>query len=171
MPADFQTCYEWVLPHEAGNPPNYNVTNDNKGQVCAGINSLAFPADFAAIAALPIDERPTAVAGFYRRTYWNQFIAQLNSNAVAAYAMDAEVNEGQRIGCEIVQEAVNSQRGETWLEVDGEWGPITISEVNDCDPTDLLPALKTCRDAAYQKIGGPNLLAWLARAALIPPFA
>ena len=167
--ADASICIGWVLPHEAGTPPNYAVTADNKGQVCAGVNSLAFPDDFAAIAALPITERPDAVNAFYQRTYWSQWMAALTSNAIAAYSLDAEVNEGQRIGIDILQEGIDACGGS--VVVDGRLGTLTETAANAIEPTILLPAIQTARKAAYRRIGGPNLEAWLTRADLTPPFA
>lgn len=167
--ADFQKCLSFVLPHEAGTPPSYEVTNDNKGQVIAGVNSLAWPADFAAIAALPIGQRPAAVYSFYQRTYWNQWIAQLTSNAVAAYTMDSEVNQGGFRGVDLLQAACIAL-GSTEIE-DGQWGPATVAAVNGLPAETLRPALQAAREAAYERIGGPNLKGWLARAALWPPFS
>jgi lysozyme family protein len=164
--ADFTRCLSFVLPHEAGTPPSYAVTADNKGQVCAGINSLAFPADFAAIASLPIEERPAAVQAFYQRTYWSQWMADLDSNNIAAYAFDAEVNEGQRIGIDILQEGVDACGGS--IAVDGGLGPLTVAAANAVPSAALLGAMHTARNAAYRRIGGPNLTGWLNRAADLP---
>ena len=174
--AEFSLCFNgFVLLNEAGNPPRYDIdpdpTKDDPGaQVCAGVNSASFPKDFAAIAALPISERPAAVFSFYQRTYWNQYIAQLTSNAIAAVVMDAEVNEGQRIGGRLLQEAVPAAGGPV-VDVDGLLGPNTLAAANSVPPSMLLPAFQSVREAAYRKIGGPNLAGWLARAAKIPPFA
>ena len=164
--ADFQKCLSFVLPHEAGTPPSYEVTNDNKGQVIAGVNSLAFPEDFAAIAALPIGQRPAAVQSFYERRFWNQYLAQIISNAIAAYILDADVNEGQCIGIDILQDAVDACGGS--VVVDGHIGPRTVLAANQIAVATLLLAARSAREAAYRKIGGPNLPAWLARAALLP---
>ena len=168
--ADFQTCYEWFLPHEAGTPPKYAVTADNKGQVCAGINSLAFPADFAAIAALPIEQRPIAVEAFYRRNFWSTYCDQISSNDIAAYLLDSRVNQGPGTGVEILQKAVNivPTPGAVIIATDGGLGPRTAAAVNTRDPVVLLRVFQGAREAAYRAIGGPNLPAWLARAALLP---
>ena len=164
--ADFQKCLSFVLPHEAGTPPSYEVTNDNKGQVIAGVNSLAFPEDFAAIAALPIGQRPAAVQSFYERRFWSPYCDQIASDNIVAYLLDSRVNQGPGTGVEILQEAVNACG--VALAVDGALGPNTAAGVNSVDPLALLHAFQDAREAAYRKIGGPNLPAWLARAALLP---
>lgn len=174
--ADFLTCLDtFVLLNEAGNPPNYGINpdptrDDPAAKVCAGINSEAFPADFAAITALPIAERPAAVSAFYQRTYWNKYIAQVNSNPVAMSVMDAEVNEGIGVGVELVQGAVNETLAKDDLIVDGVWGPRTLAGINSCTPSDLVPAFQQLRVARYRKIveDNPsevvNLKGWIARA-------
>jgi hypothetical protein len=174
--AEFDLCFsQFVLFNEAGKPPHYEVrpdpTKDDPGaQVCAGVNSAAFPEDFAVIAALPIDQRPAAVYAFYQKTYWNQYIAQLVSNAVAAVTMDAEVNQGIGKGVRFLQEAIPAAGGSV-VTVDDVWGPITLAAANSVPAASLVAAFQTVRKAAYKEIGGPDLAGWLARAAKIPPFA
>ena len=174
--ADFNICIEWVLPHEAGTPPRYTIEPDpTPGEpnalACAGVNSVAYPADFAEIVALPEAERPARVALFYQTQFWNQWYGRLTSNAVAAYTLDSAVNEGPGTGVKELQLAVNAVAGPETVTVDDAWGPLTVTATNACNPTQLLAALKNVRDAMYQEIGGPDLAAWLARAALMPPFA
>ena len=164
--ADFQICFNWMLPHEAGTPPSYEITNDNKGQVIAGVNSLAWPADFADIDALPIGQRPAAVQSFYERRFWSPSCDQVTSDNIAAYLLDSRVNQGPITGVRILQEAVNACG--MGLAVDGALGPNTVAAVNSVDPLALLRAFQDAREAAYRKIGGPNLPGWLNRAALLP---
>ncbi len=164
--ADFQICFNWMLPHEAGTPPSYEITNDNKGQVIAGVNSLAWPADFATIAARPIDQRPSAVAAFYQRNFWSPFCDQIASNNIAAYLLDSRINQGPGTGVGILQEAVNACG--MGLAVDGALGPNTVAAVNSVPWLALLHAFQDAREAAYRKIGGPNLPGWLGRAAILP---
>ena len=164
--ADFQICFNWMLPHEAGTPPSYEITNDNKGQVIAGVNSLAWPADFADIDALPIGQRPAAVQSFYERRFWSPSCDQVTSDNIAAYLLDSRVNQGPITGVRILQKAVNACG--IGLAVDGALGPNTLAAVNSVDPLALLRAFQDAREAAYRKIGGPNLPGWLNRAALLP---
>ena len=172
--ADASICIGWVLPHEAGTPPNYGINPDPtqadpNAQVCAGINSHWYPDDFAAIIALPEDQRAPAVDAFYQRVFWSKWLAGLTSNAIAAYVLDAEVNESQRIGADLLEEAVDACGAN--VAVDGSLGPRTVAAANTISPAILLPALQNAREDAYRRIGGPNLKGWLARAALTPPFA
>jgi lysozyme family protein len=169
--ADFPTCFSFVLSNEAGTPPNYAVTNDNKGQVCAGINSLAFPADFAAVAALPISERPAAVYSFYQRTYWNQWIMLL-VQMLAAMVMDSEVNQGQGTGVKVLQTACNTcSDGWPMIAEDGKWGPATVAAANAAGQA-LIPAFVQARVARYAITSGSaqDHAAWNARARKIPNF-
>lgn len=158
-----------MLPHEAGTPPSYAITKDNKGQVCAGINSLAYPRDFAFTASLNLADRPAAVAGFYQREFWNEWMNQL-SNPVAAYLLDSCVNQGPVTGVKILQRAVAFCDGEAMV-YDGLLGTQTVSRANSCPPTTLRAAFQTEREDAYRQIGGPNLTKWLERAKLWPPFS
>jgi len=72
---NFQICLMWTMQWEDPRLA-YAVTSDNKGQVLSGINSVKWPADFARIAALPQALRPAAVAAFYRRCFYNQWLAR-----------------------------------------------------------------------------------------------
>lgn len=173
--ADFPVCFNsFVLLNEAGNPPQYvpnaDPTRTNPYALAlAGINSAAFPVDYATIDALPLAQRPAAVAAFYQRTYWNRFIAQVESNPVAMSVMDAEVNEGIGVGVELMQRAVN-QTSKAELATDGVWGPRTLAGINACLPVDLVPTFQQLRVARYRQIVADNpseignLKGWIARA-------
>ena len=71
---------------------------------------------------------------------------------------------------EILQKAVNivPTPGAVIIATDGGLGPRTAAAVNTRDPVVLLRVFQGAREAAYRAIGGPNLPAWLARAALLP---
>lgn len=169
--ASFENCYPFTLANEAGTPPNYAAVfdptkNDPRAYAIAGINSAFFPSQFNIIDQLPLNQRAPAVATFYEATYWNRWMADLASDLIAAYILDAEVNEGQRIGADILQDGIDACGG--GVAVDGILGPLTIAAANAIPPATLFPAIHAARDAAYRKIGGPNLPAWLARAAKVP---
>jgi hypothetical protein len=164
--ADFSDCYPFVLANEDWTPPRYEPNPDpvkvqptdspevaaakRSAQALSGINSYFWPLDFAFIASLPQDQRATAVQAFYFKNYWNQWYAQLSSNDIAKRVFDTAVNIGSEKAVKILQMAVNDQRGDIWLETDGVWGPLTITEVNDCDPTDLVPVFQQTRVAHYK---------------------
>ena len=185
----FEICYEWVLPHEAGTPPRYNITadpvsplpnpdndpaiaadNDRRrlAQACAGINSYWYRLDFAFIAALAEADRPAAVAAFYQRKFWSPQLAQIASNAVASYLLDSEVNQGQGKGVKILQTALGAC-GQP-VKPDGCLGPASLTAVNLIPPAALKGPFQNARIVAYNRIGGPNLSGWLKRAKLWPPF-
>ena len=163
--ADFDTCYAFVLPNEDWTPPRFEVEpdptkSDPNAKVVSGVNSAAFPEDFAAIAALPMAERPAAVRAFYEKTYWNRWIQQLE-NPIAMRVMDAEVNSGGE-GVRLLQQACKAL-GAT-LDVDEIWGPLTVAAANACNLPDLVKTFKSLRVAFYQSLGGPTVAEWVARA-------
>ena len=106
------------------------------------------------------------MAAFYQRNFWSPFCDQIASNNIAAYLLDSRINQGPGTGVGILQEAVNACG--MGLAVDGALGPNTVAAVNSVPWLALLHAFQDAREAAYRKIGGPNLPAWLARAALLP---
>ena len=169
----FETAYSFVLPNEAGTPPSYKITADPArhhidAKAIAGINSAFFPSDFAFIASLPEDQRALAVAAYYQRVWWNRWLGNINSNAVAAVVMDAQVNMGASVGTELLQGAL-CDCGHN-VGVDGAFGPITVAAVNSVLSASLVQAFQAARADKYRAIGGPNLGAWLRRAALTPNF-
>lgn len=165
----FAICFPFVLENEAAEPPSYNSVPDapDGSFAIAGINSHYWPADYDRIAALPLADRPAAVADFYQRNFWNQWLEQIASNTLAAMVMDSEVNQGQGTGVKVLQMAVNMATGLAVLTVDGAWGPNTVEHANACDEG-LLNYFIAGRQARYRAIGGPNLDAWLTRASKIP---
>ena len=162
-------CVPWVISNEDFDPPRCETVMDSNGfRVISGINEKFWPAEFALINAQPQALRLPMVVSFYTRRYWNTWLEQLTSNAIAAVTMDADVNEGQEMGVSILQEAVGACG--SVVAVDGQFGPVTLAAVNSVPIARLLPSFQAARESAYRKIGGPNLDAWLKRAAKIPPF-
>jgi len=180
--ANFLTCFNWTMGSEDAGRKYATVADPvrvldtdtpevaalkRNAQSISGINSYSWPKEFAFINSLPLDQRAVPVQAFYYANFWNHWYAQLTSNDVAKRVFDMAVNGGPGTAVKLLQKAVNDQRGEIWLETDGIWGPLTISEVNDCDPTDLVPVFQQCRIAYYKAIpnASPQLLAeWIARA-------
>ncbi|SRR5579875_518813 len=170
--AEFEPCLAFVLGNEAGNPPNYETTPDSPpgAKVIAGINSYAYPRDFAFINSLPLDQRPVQVAAFYQRNFWNQYIAQLASQTLAAMVMDSMVNQGPVTGVKVLQTACNTDSdGLPMLVEDGIWGPETVNRSNALGNS-LIPAFVQARMAKYQATpaDAATKAAWIARARKIP---
>jgi hypothetical protein len=171
--ADFQTCYTFMEDNEDSQNLHKQVT-DRCPPGClgpcyaiSGINSGAFPKQFAAIAALPQASRGPAVQQFYQGEFWNRWLGALLSTPLGMRVFDACVNQGQRTGVEELQQAVNSVNAAgSQIEEDGAWGSVTEAAANACDPDVLLAAFQAIRYAHYQEhdAGNPALPALLARA-------
>lgn len=133
----------------------------------SGINSGAFPTQFAVIAAVPQAQRGPAVEQFYRAEFFNKYEAQL-SDPVAERVLDAMVNSGASTGVRLLQQAVNATGGD--LAVDGAWGPLTVAAANACSQAELVAAFQVRRAALYRDIVAAHPqdsvyeANWLARA-------
>ena len=181
--ANFETAYAWAQNSE--DPANaHEIVLDPCPKGCAlphcyaisGINSGAWPAEYAAIAALPQDQRGPAVEAFYRAHFWNQWYEQLASDEVAKRVYDMAVNGGSGAAVEILQRAINqialkmAAPGSYLLIIDGGWGPHTVASANALDPAGLIPAFCAERVLHYQAIAAANpdkekyLAIWTARA-------
>jgi len=171
--ADFNTDYQFMMANEdrtqahACVPDSCPTGCQGPCYAISGINSGAFPAQFAAIAALPQAERGPTVKQFYQSEYLNKYDAQL-SDPVAERVLDTMVNSGQSTGVRILQQAVNALGGQ--LTVDGQWGPLTVAAANDLDQVQLVAAFDARRAALYKAIVAANPAdavyeaTWLARA-------
>jgi lysozyme family protein len=172
--ADFNTAFQWAMQFEdprmaceqvpdaapAGAPePCYAIS---------GINSGAWPSQFATIAALAQAQRAPAVSAFYQAAFWNNWLAQLVSDDVAKRVFDFGVNAGAGTSVKTLQQAVNTLGGS--LTVDGGWGPMTLAAANAANQAALVQAFIAARVAHYQAIAAANsadqvyLKGWLARA-------
>ena len=163
--ATFEVCYAFVLSNEDYTPPRYRTEpdptkKDPEALVISGINSAAFPEDFEAIFALPRKERALPVEIFYRRTFWNGWIAQLE-NPIAMRVMDAETNSGGE-GVRLLQQACNALGAR--IDVDEIWGPLTVAAAMACNQVALVGTFKNLRVAFYESLGGPDVAAWVVRA-------
>lgn len=168
--ADFETAFNWTMDNEDSGREYKTVPDAPPGaHAISGINSAAFPSDFARIDALPIDQRPAAVESFYRLRFWSPWLAQIQSNELAKRVFDAEFNMGEGTGVKLLQTAVESTAGVS-LVVDGLWGPATLHGANACDPEAITEAFKAVRKQYYRDIVLKNpasakyLNNWLARA-------
>ena len=167
--AVFPAALNYILNYEEPQR-KYDITADNRGQVCAGVNSLAQPAAFAKIAALNQEQRPAAVADFYHNYFWNLLgLDSVQSQDVANRVMDMAVNAGPVTAIKLLQQAVNSFAN-IRIATDGGMGPITIAAVNAADTLKMLAAYRQQRSAYYEDITERNpadvayLKGWLIRA-------
>ena len=180
MSADFLTCYGWMIVNENG-VPAFGVNPDVCPQGCsgpcfaiAGINSGEFPAEYAAILAIPQVQRGPAVQSFYETNFWNRWYAQLATNDVAKRVFDQAVNGGGGTAVRLLQVAINSLQPPLAdvIAVDGAWGPATVAAANSCDQMSLVKSFIAVRCAHYRSIYAANpgkfteaeLDSWLERA-------
>jgi len=181
--ANWNTAYNFMMDNEDASracaqvpdaPEQLDpVTGQRIGAFAiSGVNSAAWPAEFAAIAALPQNQREPLVKQFYQNHVWNHWFAQLLSDDVCKRVFDFAVNAGGKKAVRCLQQAVNSLAapGTALLTVDGGWGPRTLNAANAADPAALTAAFKAQRVADYQAIAAANpnlakyLPAWIARA-------
>jgi lysozyme family protein len=168
--SSFDTDYNFMMKNEDPTQAHAITPDAPPGaHVISGINSFSYPAQFAAIAALPQAERGPAVESFYSTTFFNAFEAQL-SDLVEERILDAMVNEGPVTGCKDLQNAINSVSGPGTVAVDGGWGPATVAAANACDQNALVAAIQAVRKARYIAIVAAHPedskyeAGWLARA-------
>ena len=175
--ADFQVCFNWLMDSE-DRELKYAQVPDACPKGCAGpcfaisgINSGAFPLQFAKIAALPPAERGDEVESFYQAAFWNPYVAQIASDDVAKRWLDAAVNMGEGTATKLMQKAVNDTfPGSAHLAEDGQLGPDTVNWTNSCGEQAVVAAFINQRVAHYQAIAAANpakakyLDGWLARA-------
>ncbi len=162
--ATFETCYNWTLAFEDYTPPQYKpnpdpTASDPGAQALSGINSAAWPEDFAAIFAIPQAQRGPAVQSFYERRYWNEWYAQLISNEVAKRVFDMGFNTQPKTAVKILQQAVNAIVGDGasyQIAVDGAWGPQTITAANSASSAQLVSAYQKLRADHYRKYDANN---------------
>lgn len=146
--ADFEICCSWMLDNEDPARAYAIVSDDPPGaHAISGINSAKFPQEYAAIAALPQNERGPAVEQFYQTHFWNKWIEQLIDNELAKRELDASVNMGEGTAVKCLQNALA-------IKADGAWGPITVSEANS-EPN-IVITFKAARLLHYKDIVAKN---------------
>jgi lysozyme family protein len=172
--ANFDIAFQWMIQHEDSLMACAQVPDSPPAGVpgpcyaISGINSGAFPADFATIAALPQSSRAPAVKAFYQTHFWNDWYAQLNSDDLAKRVLDFAVNGGPGTAVKTLQHAINALGGS--LTPDGGWGPHTVAAANAAGQDALVQAFIAARVGYYQTIAAANpaneryLGGWLARA-------
>ena len=171
--ADWNTAYNWMMDNEDAPRSCASAPDAPPGAFAiSGINSAAWPTEYAAIAAVSQTERAPLVQQFYENHFWNDWFAQLNSDDVSKRVFDFAVNGGSGVAVRCLQQAVNSllAEGATTICEDGCWGPITLGAVNGADPAALVAAFQARRVAFYQGLvatdpgKGIYLKGWTARA-------
>ena len=165
----FNPALNFMLDNE-DRQRKYASVPDVGGYAISGVNSHSFPAQYAAIAAVPQAQRGPAVANFYETVFWVPLNIQgVADQDVANRVLDQSVNGGPKTGPMLLQQAANSFGGT--LTVDGVLGPDTLEVVNAINPANLLAAFRTARENRYRSIAARNpdlgqyLNQWLARAA------
>jgi lysozyme family protein len=174
--ADWNTAYNWMMDNEDAARACAQVADASPEGVAgscfaiSGINSGAWPVEFAAIAAADQASREPRVQRFYQDHFWNYWLAHLNSDELCKRIFDFAVNGGSRTSVRCLQLAVNSFYHGNPLVEDGEWGPKTMAATNACNPATLVAAFQQQRVAYCQAIVAANpdkaicLNAWIARA-------
>ncbi len=157
--ANFDIAFEWMM-HNEDPKREYATVNDAPPGAFAisGINSAAFPQDFANIAGMPQNQRGPAVELFYRRYFWNTWFDQLDSDDVAKRVFDTAVNMGPGTAVKLLQQALGPP-----VARDGAWGPATLQAANSTDPDALLTAFRRARIGYYETIAArsPELAKYL----------
>ena len=163
--SDFETDYQFMMQNEDRSQVHAIVPDAPPGaHAISGINSAAYPKQFAAIASLPQAERGPAVEQFYRTEFFGKYQAQL-SDPVAERWLDQAVNGGPVTATRLLQQAVGT------VPVDGTWGSATVTACNAADQLALVTAFQAARRQHYLDIVAKHpedaqyLPGWLARAA------
>ena len=167
--ASFEIAYEWMMNSEDARRAYARVSDSPPGAFAiSGINSAAFPSDFAAIEAIPQAQRGPSIKRFYQLHFWNNWFSQLLSDDLAKRVFDAAVNMGAGTAIRLLQTAANALGGA--LTVDGGWGTLTLTAANSANPAALIAAFIEARKDHYREIVRNNpadekyLEEWLARA-------
>jgi lysozyme family protein len=169
--ANWSTAYNWMMDNE-DSARAYAVVSDVGGFAISGINSKSFCGEFAAIAALPQNERAAAVERFYGSHFWNILYDQLTSDEVAKRVFDMAVNAGERRAVRLLQESINSWGGfeDGVLKEDGKLGKDTVELTNACNADGLVAEFSNNRCNYYRSLAAANpadeqyLAGWMARA-------
>jgi lysozyme family protein len=154
--ADFVKAFQYMMSDEDAAHLCKTVPDigpkDKPGPFWAisGINSDAWPVDFARINALPLDKRLPEVMAFYKAHFWNSYMDQLTNQDIANRLLDGTVNTGMKPTLRALQLAVNDCKAGT-LIADGKWGPRTLAAVNAA-PANLLNCFRGERLAFYKLI-------------------
>jgi hypothetical protein len=176
--ADWDTAYNWMMDNEDEARAFAQVPDPCPKGVAGpcyaigGVNSGAWPEEFAAIAAAAPEDRQALIQQFYQNHFWSQWHEQLNSDDLCKRVFDFAVNGGSGASVRCLQRAVNglAAPGADPIAEDGGWGPATLSTANAADPVALVAAFQHARVAFYQSLAAADpdkqryLNGWTARA-------
>ena len=157
---DFYTSFGFCMTFE---DPKCEcaIVPDVGGYAISGINSAAFPSEYALIAGAAPSARAPLVKNFYLAHFWNPWLEGLADIELKKRVFDAGVNMGAETAVKLLQEALG-------LTVDGAWGPKTLAAANTAN--NAVAAFINARVAHYEAIVARNpvdakyLDDWLARA-------
>jgi lysozyme family protein len=150
--SQFLPAFNYILGWE-DSKHEYAIVPDTGGSAISGINSKAWPEQYAEIAKLPQADRGSAVSNFYSVYFWNPIqIGGIASQDVANRVLDMCVNGGRATGVMCLQRAVNACSGHMALETDGIIGAKTLEAVNAIEPETLLAAYRNARVAYYEAV-------------------
>lgn len=145
--ADFLPALDFLLDDEDA-ARECKIAPDACPKGCAGpcfaisgVNSGAWPSDYARIAALPQSERLPAVGDFYEANFWDAAkLAGIDSQDLANRVLDEAVWSGPVTAVRLLQRAGNAVRSpsEAPLVEDGLLGPVSLAAVNSAPEADLL---------------------------------
>lgn len=168
--SQFTPALNFVLDNEDFHRKYANVPDAPPGAYAiSGINSSAYPEQYARIAAAPQAQRSPLIGDFYLTEFWTPLgAAGLNDQDTANRVLDQAVNGGLKTGGLLLQIAANACGAS--LVVDGSIGAHTLDVVNSLDSGKLLSAFKAARVNHYRAIAAHNpddlkyLPEWLSRA-------
>lgn len=129
----------------------YESVPDNGGFAIGGVNSRAWPENYAQInTALPA-ERPLLVYNFYEGNFWDPIkIGGLALQELANRVFDEGVNANPEVSIKLLQQSINLLKND--LTIDGFLGPLTLEAANDMNSDSILAAFRTQRLDYYKKI-------------------
>lgn len=166
--SQFQEAFQYTMLFE-DRYREYAVQPDPGGFAISGINSAAFPDEFARIQAIPQSERGPSVEEFYQSKFWTPMkIGGINDQDLANRVFDMGVNGGSVEAVQLLQQAVGALRHP--VTVDGHIGPETLQAVDECEHDAILAAYRQQRQDYYKAVVVKNpdkakyLKGWLRRA-------
>jgi lysozyme family protein len=163
----FEEAFNFMMDNE-DYARQYKTVSDAPigAHAISGINSAAYPKQFALINAIPQIQRGEAVKNFYRTEFWNSWMDKINSIDLVKRVFDAAVNMGPNMAVILLQKAINSVNPNT-VAIDGAWGQKTVENANKDNFVDEFKAVRIqhYKDIVAKKPSNKQYLsAWIARA-------
>ena len=157
MSADnFPAALKLVLQSEGGNDDD---PQDHGGRTSRGITQREYDAYCAQHELADGDvwnASDAAIASIYHDDYWQPHCPDLPIGVDYVY-FDTNVNAGPRQAVKTLQIAVS-------VDMDGEFGPVTLAAAQKADPKTTILAMNAHRRAFYKTLNQPRFLkGWLNR--------